>query len=63
LGENKRAFNEVFRQAQKILIKTFGMELVELKLGAVEDPSEQGDANDADLEEARNNARIKKKGA
>ncbi|EMD36010.1 hypothetical protein CERSUDRAFT_66377 [Gelatoporia subvermispora B] len=37
LGTNSRAFNAVFALAQGMLIKTFGMELVELQSNAKED--------------------------
>jgi hypothetical protein len=65
LGANKRSFNEVLANAQDILKKTFGMELVELKSRAAEeeDGEKRKNANDEELEEARNATGIKKRGA
>ena len=65
LGVNRRAFSLVFGQAQKILNKTFGMELVELKTRAQEDNNTDGPENrndDTALEDVRNATGVKKKG-
>jgi hypothetical protein len=63
LGSSARSFNTVLEHAQKILRKTFGMELVELRSRA--EIQVDGNANgnkDDDLEEARNATGVKKKG-
>ncbi|EPQ53113.1 MAGE-domain-containing protein [Gloeophyllum trabeum ATCC 11539] len=57
LGSNTRSFNVVMEQAQKILRKTFGMELVELRSRAGLDQEENAEA---DGEERTG---LKKKGA
>ena len=65
LGTNARSFNTVFEQAQKILRKTFGMELVELRSRAeiyAEGNADGGGGKDDDLEDARKAAGVKKKG-
>ena len=53
----------IFEMAQKILRKTFGMELVELRSRAEihTDGNENGNKDD-DLEEARKATGVKKKG-
>jgi len=63
LGTNTRSFNLIFDMAQKVLRKTFGMELIELRSRA--EIHAEGNANgnkDDDLEEARKAAGVKKKG-
>jgi hypothetical protein len=55
----------VFEQAQKILRKTFGMELVELRSRAeihADGNADGGGGNDDDLKDARKAAGVKKKG-
>lgn len=58
LGGNSRSFNSVLDKAQKLLLKTFAMELVELQL---RNYREQDVAAGDDLEEARSATGVKKK--
>jgi hypothetical protein len=55
---NSRSFNSVLDKAQKLLLKTFAMELVELQL---RNYREQDVAAGDDLEEARSATGVKKK--
>ena len=59
LGSNSRSFNSVLERAQKLLRKTFAMELVELQS---RNYREQDVAAGDDLQEARNATGVKKKG-
>jgi hypothetical protein len=61
LGSNGRSFNIVFNEAQQILRKTFGMEMVELKSRAELEIAINGNAGD-ETEEARNPAGVKRRG-
>lgn len=61
LGSNARSFNVVFEGAQKILRKTFGMELIELRSRA-ELYADGNENKDEGLEEARKATGVKKKG-
>jgi hypothetical protein len=58
LGSNSRSFNSVLERAQKLLRKTFAMELVELQ---ARNYREQDVAAGDDLQEARNATGVKKK--
>jgi hypothetical protein len=58
LGSNSRLFNSVLEKAQKLLRKTFAMELVELQS---RNYREQDVAAGDDLQEARNATGVKKK--
>ncbi|KAH7886758.1 MAGE-domain-containing protein [Phlebopus sp. FC_14] len=58
LGSNTRSFNAVFEKAQKLLRKTFAMELVELQ---ARNYREQEATPGDDLQEARNATGVKKK--
>ncbi|KAG2148873.1 MAGE-domain-containing protein [Suillus clintonianus] len=60
LASNSRSFNSVLERAQKLLKKTFAMELVELQS---RNYREQDTAAGDDLQEARNATGIKKKTA
>ncbi|OAX39837.1 MAGE-domain-containing protein [Rhizopogon vinicolor AM-OR11-026] len=60
LGSNSRSFNPVLERAQKLLRKTFAMELVELQ---ARNYREQDVAAGDDLQEARNATGVKKKTA
>ncbi|KAF9466735.1 MAGE family-domain-containing protein [Collybia nuda] len=62
LGPNTRAFNHVYDIAQDILRKTFGMELVELQSRAGLD-KDASNANEDELNEARNATGVRKKAA
>ena len=61
LGSNPRLFKHVLDEAQQILRKTFGMELVELRSRAELDRAVNGNADD-DADEARNGTGIKRRG-
>ncbi|KAF9265033.1 MAGE-domain-containing protein [Marasmius fiardii PR-910] len=63
LGTNSRIFNRVFDNANAILQKTFGMELVELPSKASLDEEVSPSVEDEALEEAKKNAGRKKKAA
>lgn len=58
LGSNSRSFNSVLDRAQRLLRKTFAMELVELQS---RNYREQDVAAGDDLQEARNATGVKKK--
>ncbi|KAH7925738.1 MAGE-domain-containing protein [Leucogyrophana mollusca] len=60
LGSSSRSFGAVFEKAQKVLSKTFGMELVELQS---RNYREQDNTAGDDLQEARNATGVKKKAA
>ncbi|KAK7047600.1 hypothetical protein VNI00_006368 [Paramarasmius palmivorus] len=63
MGGNARIFNRVFEQANGILKKTFGMELVELPSKAALSEDASAAVEDAELEEARKAVGAKKKAA
>ena len=62
IGSQARSFNYIFELAQDILRSTFGMELVELRSRA-ELVKVANITLDDELDEARQNIGIKKKGA
>ncbi|KAM6503668.1 MAGE domain containing protein [Amanita muscaria] len=62
LGSNTRLFNRVYVQANAILNKTFGMELVELPSRAnINQSTNEADAQEDELDEARKATGMRKK--
>ncbi|KAF8639276.1 hypothetical protein AX16_010348 [Volvariella volvacea WC 439] len=61
MGAHSRGFNAVLEKARKILLYTFGYEIVELPSRAGIEQTQNPNANNDELEEGRNAAGMKKK--